>query len=38
MLVIELVSNWDIYWVLCSLVMFDLIDDSTRPEIMLCDF
>ena len=36
MLVIELVSKWEIYWALWSLVLFDLVDDLTR--IMLCGF
>ena len=36
MLVIELVSKWEIRWALWSLVMFDPVDDLTR--IMLHGF
>ena len=32
MLVIELVSKWEICWALWSPVMFDPVDDSTQPE------
>ena len=32
MLVIKLVSKWEICWALWSLVVFDPIDDLTRPE------
>ena len=35
---IELVSKREICWVLWSLVVFDLVDDPTGPEIMLCGF
>ena len=41
MLVIELVSKWEICWALWSLIVFDLVDDPTRPDptrIMLRDF
>ena len=38
MLVIELVSKWEICWILWNLVVFDSNDDLTRPEIMLCSF
>ena len=33
MLVIELVSKWEICWVLWNLVMFDPIDDPTQLEL-----
>ena len=33
MLVIELVSKWEICWVLWSLVVFDLDDDLTRNNV-----
>ena len=32
-LVIELVSKWEICWVLWSLVVFDLDDDLTRNNV-----
>ena len=32
MLVVELVSKWEIYWALWSLVVFDPVDDPTRLE------
>ena len=32
MLVIELVSKWEIFWALWSLVIFDPVDDPTRPK------
>ena len=32
MLVIEIVSKWEICWALWSLVMFDPVDNPTRPE------
>ena len=38
MLMIELVSKWEICWVLWSLIVFDSNDDPTRPEIMLRSF
>ena len=38
MLVIELVSKWEICLVLWNLVVFDSNDDLTRPEIMLRSF
>ena len=33
MLVIELVSKWEICWVLWNLVMFDPIDDPAQLEL-----
>ena len=33
MLVIELVSKWEIYWVLWSLVVFDPNDNLTRNNV-----
>ena len=33
MLVIELVSKWEICWALWSLVMFDPDDDPTRNNV-----
>ena len=33
MLVIELVSKWEICWVLWSLVVFDSDDDLTRNDV-----
>ena len=33
MLVIELVSKWEICWALWSLVVFDLDDDSARNDV-----
>ena len=34
MLVIELVSKWEIYWVLWSLVVFDPNDNLTRNNVV----
>ena len=34
MLVIELVSKWEICWALWSLVVFDLDDDLTRNDVV----
>ena len=33
MLVIELVSKWEICWALWNLVVFDPVDDSTQPDL-----
>ena len=33
MLVIELVSKWEICWALCCLVVFDPDDDPTRNDV-----
>ena len=34
MLVIELVSKWEIYWALWSLVVFDLDNDPTQNNVV----